>query len=215
MVTMADTTFHDPNVELVPRASVPATEYAEYKAIRDKINREALGQVEPAIRASTVTTLDGLPYPVKFRNQGPLDEWQQLFKARDWSQRMWDTWATPRAACLDCINELCWHVDQRPHPHPLSQRPSDWPDTAFATVVRWAANIHFARKRGALIETTPALDTLLMHSDLDDTLPMHLFSPPFGAQYLHLNRATAEHFMTAEDRGSCQQSCRVTSCCQL
>lgn len=197
---MADTTFHDPNVELVPRASVPATEYAEYKAIRDKINREALGQVEPAIRASTVTTLDGLPYPVKFRNQGPLDEWQQLFKARDWSQRMWDTWATPRAACLDCINELCWHVDQRPHPHPLSQRPSDWPDTAFATVVRWAANIHFARKRGALIETTPALDTLLMHSDLDDTLPMHLFSPPFGAQYLHLNRATAEHFMTAEDR---------------
>jgi hypothetical protein len=200
MVTMADTAFHDPGVKLVPRASVPATEYAEYKAIRDKFKREALGQLEPAIRASTSMTLDGLPYPVKFRNQGALDEWQQLFKAHDWSQRMWDTWAMPHATCLDCINELCWHVDQRLHPHPLSQRPSDWTDTAFATVVRWAANIHFERKRGALIETTPALDTLLMHSDIDDTLPMHLFSPPFGAQYLHLNRATAEHFMTAEDR---------------
>jgi hypothetical protein len=145
------------------------------------------------------TTLDGLPYPIRFRNQGALDAWQQLFKAHDWSQRMWDTWATSRATCLNCINELCWHVDQRLHSHPLSQRPSDWPDTAFATVVRWAANIHFERKRGALIETTPELDTLLMHSDIDDTLPMHLFSPPFAAQYLHLNRATAEHFGTAED----------------
>lgn len=199
MVTMADTTFHDPSVELVPRASAPATEYAKYKAIWDKFKREALGQLEPAIRASMVTTLDGLPYPVKFCNQGALDAWQQLFNAHGWSQRMWDTWATPRDTCLDCINELCWHVDQRLHPHTLSQRSSDWPDTAFATVVRWAANIHFERKRGTLIETTPALDTLLMHSDIDDTLPMHLFSPPFGAQYLHLNRATAEHFRTAKD----------------
>lgn len=199
MGTMADTTFHDPSVELVPRASVPATEYAKSKAIWDKFKRQALGQLEPAIRASMVTTLDGLPYPVRFCNQGALDAWQQLFNAHGWSQRMWDTWATPRATCLDCINELCWHVDQRLHPHPLSQRSSDWPDTAFATVVRWAANIHFERKRGTLIETTPALDTLLMHSDIDDTLPMPLFSPPFGAQYLHLNRATAEHFRTAKD----------------
>jgi hypothetical protein len=100
--------------------------------------------------------LDGLPYPITVRNQGALDAWQQLFKAHDWSQRVCDTWATPRATCLDYINELCWHVDQRLHPHPLSQRPSDWSDTAFATAVRWAANIHFERKRGALIETTPA-----------------------------------------------------------
>lgn len=199
MVTMADTAFRDPDVELVPRASVPATEYAQYKAIRDKFKRDALGQLESAIRASTVATLDGLPYPAKFRNQGALDEWECLFKAHDWSQRMWNAWATARSTCLDCINELCWQVDQRLHSHPRSQRPPDWPDTAFATVVRWAANIHFERKRGALIETTPALDALLMHSDIDDTLPMHLFSPPFSAQYLRLNHATAEHFRTTED----------------
>lgn len=196
---MADTAFHDPGVELVARASVPATEYAQYKAIRDKFKREALGQLEPAIRASMVTTLDGLPYPVKFRNQGALDEWERLFRAHEWSQRMWDTWTTPRATCLDCINELCWQIDQHLHPHPRSQRPPDWPDAGFATVVRWAANIHFERKCGTLIETTPAHDTLLLHSDIDDTLPMQLFSPPFAAQYLHLNRATAEHFRTAKD----------------
>jgi hypothetical protein len=199
MVTMADTAFRDPSVELVPRASAPATEYAEYKAIREKFKRDALGQLEPAIRASTVATLDGLPYPVKFRNQRALNEWGCLFKAHEWSQRIWDAWATARSTCLDCINELCWQVDQHLHPYPQSQRPPDWPDAAFATVVRWAANIHFDRKRGALIETTPALDTVLMYSDIDDTLPMHLFSPPFSAQYLRLNHTTAEHFRTTED----------------
>jgi hypothetical protein len=196
---MADTAFRDLCVELVARASVPATEYAQYKAIRDRFKREALGQLEPAIRASTVATLDGLPYPVKFRNRGALDEWERLFKAHEWSQRMWDTWTTARSTCLDCINELCWQVEHHLHPHSRYQRPPDWPDAAFATVVRWAANIHFERKCGALIETSPALDTLLMHSDIDDTLPMHLFSPPFSAQYLRLNRTTAEYFRTAED----------------
>jgi hypothetical protein len=196
---MADTAFCDLGVELVPRASAPATAYAEYKAIRDKFKQDTLGQLEPAIRASTVAALDGLPYPVKFRNQRALDEWERLFKAHEWSHRMWDAWAQKRSTCLDCINELCWQVEQHLHPHPRSRRPADWPDAAFATVVRWAANIHFERKRGALIETTAELDTLLMHSDIDDTLPMHLFSPPFSAQYLRLNRATAEHFRTAED----------------
>jgi hypothetical protein len=199
MVTMADTAFRDPGVQLVPRTSAPATEYAEYKALRDKFKQDALGLLEPAIRASTVAALDGLPYPVKFRNQGALDEWKCLFKAHEWSLRMWDAWAQARSTCLDCINELCWEVDQRLHPHSRYQRSPGWPDAGFATVVRWAANIHFERKRGALIETTPALDTLLMHSDIDDTLPMQLFSPPFSAQYLQMNRATAEHFRTADD----------------
>jgi hypothetical protein len=196
---MADTVFRDPSVELVARTSVPAAEYAEYKAMRNKFKKDALGQLEPAIRASTVATLDGLPYPIKFRNQEALDEWERLFKAHEWSRRIWDTWAKASSTCLDCINELCWQVDQHVHPHSQQYRPHGWADTAFATVVRWAANIHFERKHGALIETTPALDTLLMHSDIDDTLPMHLFSPPFNAQYLRLNRSTAEHFMTVED----------------
>jgi hypothetical protein len=55
---MADTAFRDPSVELVPRASAPATAYAEYKALRNKINLDILGGLEPAIRASTVVTLD-------------------------------------------------------------------------------------------------------------------------------------------------------------
>lgn len=137
MVTMTDKEFREHGVELVPRPSVPVTEYAQYKAIRDKFKRGALGQFEPTIRASAVVALDGLPYTVKFRNQGALDEWQRLFKAHEWSQRMWDVWATARSTCLDCINKLCWQVDQYLHPHPRSQCPPDWPDAKFATVVRW------------------------------------------------------------------------------
>jgi hypothetical protein len=109
---MADTAFRGPSVELVPRASAPATAYAEYKAFRKKINLDILGGLEPAIRASTVVTLDGLPYPVKFRNQGAPDEWQRLFNAHDWSQRMWGEWAKAGSTCLDCNNELCWQVDR-------------------------------------------------------------------------------------------------------
>ena len=62
MLTIVDTAFRVPGVELVPQASVPATAYAEYKALRDRVKRDVLGAPEPAIRASTVVTLDGLPY---------------------------------------------------------------------------------------------------------------------------------------------------------
>lgn len=196
---MADTPFRAPEAELVARASVPAAEYAEYKVMRHKFPTSALGQLDPAIRASMVVTLDGLPFPVKFRNQGALEEWRSLFIAHDWSRRVWDDWASARATCLDCINELCWQVDQHLERHSRYQRPHGWADSTLAIVARWAANIHFERKHGALIETTPALDALLMQSDIDDTLPMQLFSPPFDAQYIQLNRAAAEHFRTLED----------------
>ena len=200
MVFMADTAFSVPEIELVPRASVPAAEYAEYKAMRHKFPTTALGELDLAIRASMVVTLDNLPFPIKFRNQGALEEWQRLFTAHDWSRRVWDDWAGARATCLDCINELCWQVDKHLERHSRYQRPPGWADSTLAIVARWAANIHFERKHGALIETTPALDALLMQSDIDDTLPMQLFSPPFDAQYLQLNRTTAEHFRTLEDR---------------
>ena len=197
---MADTRSGVPEVELVPRASVPAAEYAEYKVMRHNFQTSALGQLDPAIRASTVVALDGLPFPVKFRNQGALEEWRRLFTAHEWSRRVWDDWASARATCLDCINELCWQVDQHLERHSRYQRPPGWADSTLAIVARWAANIHFDRKNGALIETTPALDALLMQSDIDDTLPMQLFSPPFDAQYLQLNRATAEQFRKLDDR---------------
>ena len=96
---MADTPFRVPEVELVARASVPAAEYAEYKLMRHRLPTSALGQLDPAIRASTVVALDGLPFPVKFRNQGALDEWRRLFTAHDWSRRVWNDWASARATC--------------------------------------------------------------------------------------------------------------------
>jgi hypothetical protein len=130
---MADTAFHNLGVGLVPQASVPATAFAEYKTIRNKFKREALGQLDPAIRARMVKTLDSLPCAVKFRNQGALDKWPQLIEAHDWSHHICDTGATPRATCFDCMNELCWQVDQYLHPHQRSQRSLDWPANANVT----------------------------------------------------------------------------------
>lgn len=197
---MADTRLRAHDIELVAYTSVPAAEYAEYKALREKHPAGALGRLDAAIRASTVVTLGGLPFPVQFRNQGGLDEWRRVFNAHDWSRRLWDDWASVRSTCLDCINELCWQVDQHLARHSGCWRPPGWADSTLGIVARWAANIHLERKNGALIETTPALDALLMQSDIDDALPMQLFSPPFDAQYLQLNRATVEHFRTLEDR---------------
>jgi hypothetical protein len=202
MVTMADMALRDPGIELTPRISVAAAEYAEYKALRDQFKQGVLGELALAVRTSTVAALDGLSYPVKFRNQGALDEWRRLLTAYDWSQRMWDQWAKAPSTCIDCINELCLQVDQPVDPNSRRQRAPGWSEAAFTAAVKWAANIHFERKCCALIETTPALDTLLMHSDIGDTLPMDLFSPPFNAQYLRLHRDTAEHFKAAEDHAS-------------
>ncbi len=70
MVNMADTPFRVPEVELVARATVPAAQYAEYEVVRRRLPSPPLGQLDPAIRASTVVALDGLPFPVRFRKQG-------------------------------------------------------------------------------------------------------------------------------------------------
>lgn len=83
---MADTPFRAPELELVVRAGVSAAEYAKYKALRRKLPTRALSQLNPAIRSSTVPILDGVPFQVKFRNQGVLVEWRRLFNAQEWSR---------------------------------------------------------------------------------------------------------------------------------
>lgn len=110
---MIDTSSRVPRVELVARASISATEHAKYNVLRHKLRTSDLGQFASAIQASTVVTLSGVAFLFKFRNQGALEEWRCLFTAHDWSRRVWGDWASARATCLDCINELCWQVGQQ------------------------------------------------------------------------------------------------------
>jgi len=197
---MTGATVHDQPIVLTSRASLPDVEYAEYKLMRDKLEHSTLPRLAPAVQASTFPTLDGLPYPIKFRNRGALEEWRRLFAAHHWSQLAWDAWAQAPSTCLDCIHELRWQVEQQVAVPARNEYTSPWSDVVSSNVVKWAANIHYERKCGALIETTPALDALLLHSDLDGSVPMRMFSPPFRAQYLRLHRSTAEQLASPEDR---------------
>jgi hypothetical protein len=45
--------------------------------------------------------------------------------------------------------------------------------------------LHHERLGGVVIESTKALEQLLLASDLNDDLPAHLFMPPYPAIYLH------------------------------
>lgn len=197
-MTMIDAHLH-PSAVLSSVTTTPDGEYAEYKALRDKFKHKAPPLLVPAVEASTSLILNGLPYTVAFRNHA-LDIWRRLFDSYELGRETWSGWANVRSTCLDCINELRWHMEQKVDRRALLEHNAPLSHILWSNAVKWAANIHFDRKAGALIETTPALDTLLTHSDLHDTVPMRMFLPPFRAQYIRLNRDTAVHFATPEDR---------------
>ncbi|MFJ1468764.1 hypothetical protein [Massilia orientalis] len=56
-----------------------------------------------------------------------------------------------------------------------------------------SANLKYGLQKGAIIEATPALETLLLNSDMDLDLPMKMVAPPFPAQYLRFGPEAARH----------------------
>ena len=181
---------------------LPTPEYVEYKAARRSAGLGTLPHIGRAVEAGTITTLDDLPFPIVFRNRGALDEWRHLFNASRWGQFEWRAWTETEATCLDCIHEIYWQYERQMGPCPLHQDPIERAHSMLASAIQWGANIHYERQRGTLIHTTEALDFLLTHADLDDSLPLGLLSLPFPAQYLKLERTTAEQFTTPEDKAS-------------
>ena len=170
-----------------------------FKAIRDKIPC-ILPDLDHAIRTSTIDALDGTPYPIVFRNQGALDEWRRLYNSSRWGQHIWHRLSDVESTYIECMHEVHWQFEQHLGPCPRDHDAVDRYELLRANAIQWAANIHYECKRGALIETTPVLDTLLLHSDLDDTLPMRFFAPPYAAQYLRLTREVADQFATEDDK---------------
>jgi hypothetical protein len=56
-----------------------------------------------------------------------------------------------------------------------------------------SANLTTELHKGAIIEATPALETLLLNSDMDLALPMKMVAPPYPAQYLKFGPEAARH----------------------
>ncbi len=59
-------------------------------------------------------------------------------------------------------------------------------------------------QQGAIIESTDALDQLLLASDLHDSLPLRLFALPFPTLYLHCSSQAAQA-LTAQRHGNVAQ----------
>jgi hypothetical protein len=56
-----------------------------------------------------------------------------------------------------------------------------------------SANLKYELQKGTIIEATPALETLLLNSDMDLELPMRMVAPPYSAQYLRFGPEAARH----------------------
>ena len=182
-----------------PRTEKTDSNYSAFKAIRDKMPC-ILPNLDHAIRTSTVDALDGMPYPIVFRNQGALDEWRRLYNSSRWGQHIWHRLSDVESTYIECMHEVHWQFEQHLGPCVRNCDAADRYELLRANAIQWAANIHYECKRGALIETTPVLDALLLHSDLDDTLPMRFFAPPYAAQYLRLTREVADQLATEDDK---------------
>jgi len=56
-----------------------------------------------------------------------------------------------------------------------------------------SVNLLYCLRKGTVIEATPALESLLVNSDVDLTMPMSMVAPPYAAQYLHFGELAMRH----------------------
>jgi hypothetical protein len=147
-------------------------------------------EVGPALRKSRVTKLHGRPYPVQFRNQGAFDAWKQALG----SGQEWTRWADPEATCWSIRQEIQQQLnDMRVGKHDRMEAEARAQVDARMQAISISANLKYELQKGAIIEATPALETLLLNSDMDLDLPMKMVAPPYPAQYLKFGPEAARH----------------------
>lgn len=151
---------------------------------------DRLVDIGPALGCSRVGALCGRPYPVQFRNQGAIDAWTNALH----DTAAWAGWGDPRSTAADIRRQLLWYMDQM---QPLARLPAqEVAELALerqTLAVEISANLKYHLNHGTVIEATPALETLLAHSDVDLSLPMSMVAPPYPAQYLRFGPEAAQH----------------------
>ena len=157
---------------------------------RGRLPADDIIDVNPAIDCSTVSSLFGRPFPVQFRHQGAVDAWSKaLEKTEEWRR-----WQDPSTLCRSIRQELSWQLD---HMFPMSLVHDADIQRVTANrrilAVDISANLKYHLNKGTVIETTPALETLLTNSDVDLSLPMSLVAPPYRAQYLRFGQAAMQY----------------------
>ncbi|WP_332879471.1 hypothetical protein [Massilia sp. S19_KUP03_FR1] len=141
-----------------------------------------------AMQCSIVGLLHGKPFPVQFRRQGAIDAWQGAVGG----SAIWTRWVQPHATCGDIMRELLWQLEQE---WPLAGWPTSVtaPVTANRNILAAAvsANLKYHLNKGVVIDATPALETLLSHSDVDLSVPMSMVGLPYASQYLRFGPAAS------------------------
>jgi len=147
-------------------------------------------EVGPALKRSRVSKLHGRPYPVQFRNQGAFDAWKQALG----SGQEWTRWADPEATCWTIRQEIQQPLnDMRAGKHGSMEAEARAQVDARMQAISISANLKYELQKGAIIEATLALETLLLNSDMDLDLPMKMVAPPYSAQYLKFGPEAARH----------------------
>jgi hypothetical protein len=147
-------------------------------------------EVGPALKKSRVGRLHGRPYPVQFRNQGAFDAWKHALG----SGPEWTRWADPEATCWSIRQEIQQQLnDMRAGRHGSMEDEARAQVDARMQAISISANLKYELQKGTIIGTTPALETLLLNSDMDLQLPMKMVAPPYPAQYLKFGPEAARH----------------------
>jgi hypothetical protein len=151
--------------------------------------------VGPALKKSRVSKLHGRPYPIQFRNQGAFEAWKQALGGLE----EWTRWADPKATCWRMRQEILQQLNNmRAHTHDSVESEARAQVDARMQAVSISANLKYELQKGAIIEATPALETLLLNSDMDLNLPMKMVAPPYHAQYLRFGPEAARHLKVPE-----------------
>lgn len=144
------------------------------------VNASTIERIEvgPALKKSRVGKLYGRPYPVQFRNQGAFDAWKQALG----SGPEWTRWADPEATCWSIRQEIQQRLnDMHAGKHGSMEAEARAQVDARMQAISISANLKYELQKGAIIEARPALETLLLNSDMDLDLPMKMVAPPYSA----------------------------------
>lgn len=139
---------------------------------------DGLVNIGPALVSSAITRFFGRPYPVQFRAQGALEAWTRALG----NTGLWPAWRDPGTLCWQIRQEILHQLESLHPGSPVAGRFSAEDRQRLAFQV--STNLKYHLSDGTVIEATPALETLLAHSDVDLSLPMSMVAPPYRAQYL-------------------------------
>lgn len=137
-----------------------------------------------AIEKSRIGRMHGLPFPVQFRRQGALDTWRTSMSSTPEGLSILQDWGWPERTSHEIRKEIHTYLQFYRNYADTDPEAPMWQTAARYWSLTCSTNLLFELHSGTVIEATPALETLLAHSDIDLAVPMSMVALPFAAQYL-------------------------------